>query len=153
MRTMRLRVFLWHSRQVLPIDVNAGRDLSVQTARAAAGAALNVSDVVEAVKRVDTAVVQTWVAHTAATLADELPAEAWRRLAVANGAKGPRAYDWAALRVSVGADAWPGPERWLLVRRSLADPTERAHYLSNAPEGTPLEELARVAGVWQRHCG
>jgi hypothetical protein len=43
------------------IDVSAGRDLAVQTARAAAGTALNVGDVVEAVKRVDTAVVQTWI--------------------------------------------------------------------------------------------
>ena len=40
----------------------------------------------------------------------------------------------------------PGWSRWLLVRRSLADPSELATYACFAPEGTSLETLARVAG-------
>jgi SRSO17 transposase len=38
-------------------------------------------------------------------------------------------------------------ERWLLVRRSISNPTERAYYFSNAPPETPLGTLARVAGA------
>jgi SRSO17 transposase len=90
---------------------------------------------------------RTWTAHTAATAATTLAATAWRRITVAAGAKGPRIYDWAAVRVAVGERGWPGPERWLLVPRSVGDPGERANYLSNAPPETPLGTLARVAGA------
>jgi SRSO17 transposase len=43
-----------------------------------------------------------WTAQTAASLAETLPPTAWRRIAVAPGSKGPRRYDWAAVRVVVG---------------------------------------------------
>ena len=92
-------------------------------------------------------VTRTWTAHTAATAATSLAATAWRRIAVAAGSKGPRLYDWAAVRGAVGERGWPGSQRWLLVRRSVSDPTERAYYLSNAPPETPLGTLARVAGA------
>ena len=36
---------------------------------------------------------------------------------------------------------------WLLVRRSLTDPTDLAYYLCYGPERTPLRELVRVAGA------
>jgi SRSO17 transposase len=39
----------------------------------------------------------------------------------------------------------PGPDAWLIARRSLSDPTEIAYYLSNAPVNTPLWKLAQVA--------
>ena len=35
---------------------------------------------------------------------------------------------------------------WLLVRRSLNDPTELAYYFVYGPSGTPLETIVRVAG-------
>ena len=38
----------------------------------------------------------------------------------------------------------PGAGRWLLVRRSISDPTEFAYYLAYAPKETPTEELIRV---------
>jgi SRSO17 transposase len=87
-----------------------------------------------------------WEGQTAAGLAAALPAAAWRRLSAGAGAKGPRLYDWAAVRVALGEDGWPGPEGWLLARRSVADPTELAYYLSNAPADMPLEELVGAAG-------
>jgi SRSO17 transposase len=90
---------------------------------------------------------RTWAAQTAASMATTLVPTAWRRIAVAAGSKGPRTYDWAAMRVAVGEHGWPGPERWLLVRRSVNAPTEHAYYLSNAPLNTPLERLAGVAGA------
>ena len=36
---------------------------------------------------------------------------------------------------------------WLLVRRSLTDPTDLAYYLCYGPPSTPLRELVRVAGT------
>lgn len=76
-----------------------------------------------------------------------LPPAAWQRLAVVQGEKGPRTYDWAAVRISEKRGAVPGPQGWLLARRSISDPTELAYYLSNAPADTPLATLAEVAGA------
>ncbi len=39
-----------------------------------------------------------------------------------------------------------GTGRWLLMRRSIGDPTELAYYLAYGPKETPTEELIRVAG-------
>ena len=39
-----------------------------------------------------------------------------------------------------------GFERWLLVRRSLSDPTDLQAYVIFAPVGTPLQGLVQVAG-------
>jgi SRSO17 transposase len=72
-----------------------------------------------------------------------LPAEAWTRLACGEGAQGPRLYDWAAWRLPATAER----AQWVLVRRSLSDPTERAYYRAAGPLGTPLAELVRVAGT------
>ena len=71
-----------------------------------------------------------------------LPFQAWRRLAVGQGEKGPRIYDWARVRIFEKRGAVPGPQGWLLARRSIADPTEMAYYLSNAPRSTSLRALA-----------
>jgi SRSO17 transposase len=42
------------------------------------------------------------------TLAAQLPAEAWRRLTVGRGAKGPRRFEWAAVPIHHPYD----PRRW-----------------------------------------
>ncbi|HSA53441.1 MAG TPA: hypothetical protein VLH10_25430 [Yinghuangia sp.] len=66
-----------------------------------------------------------------------------------DSAKGPRVYDWtcARLRAVPGfGDAEAGRGRWLLARRSLADPTEIAYYLAAGPADTELAELVRVPG-------
>src|SRR4051812_19135846 len=87
----------------------------------------------------------TWRQVAAQTLAAEVPAEEWQRLSAGAGAKGPRLYDWA--RVPIRALPEPGWDYWLLVRRSLADPTDRAYYVCFGPAATPLTELVRVAGA------
>src|SRR3954451_18576554 len=87
----------------------------------------------------------SWTQVAATTLADAVPATAWERLSAGAGAKGPRIYDWA--RVPIRPLREPGWDYWLLVRRSLADPTDRAYYVGFAPAGTPLAELVRVAGT------
>jgi SRSO17 transposase len=74
-----------------------------------------------------------------------LPATAWERVSVGAGSKGPRVYDWAAIRVPVAAP--PGWRHGMLARRSLSDPAEIAYYRVFAPEGTTLAALAQVAGT------
>ncbi len=81
----------------------------------------------------------------AAVLAEAVPEAAWERLSAGDGAKGPRLYDWT--RVPLRPLREPGWEHWLLVRRSLADPSDRAYYVCYCPVGTPLAELVRVAGT------
>jgi SRSO17 transposase len=78
-------------------------------------------------------------------LVGQIPAEAWQRLDVGAGSKGPRRYDWACARLPYGTeDGWA---QWLLIRRSLPDPTELAFYRAFGPEETTIAELARVAGT------
>jgi SRSO17 transposase len=76
-------------------------------------------------------------------LVARLPARAWRRLSVGDGAKGPRVYDWA--RVVLTRPGWPGRGFWLLARRRLSD-GELAFYLCAGPASLPLVGLVRVAG-------
>jgi SRSO17 transposase len=71
----------------------------------------------------------------------------WQSLTVAEGEKGLITYDWACQRVVESRDKLPGPEAWLIVRRSLSDPTDMAYFLSNAPADTPLLKLAQVAAT------
>jgi SRSO17 transposase len=78
-------------------------------------------------------------------VADELPAGAWHRLSVGDGSKGPRAYDWAAGKL--GGERPHGLVKWVLVRRSIPDPTDRAYYLCLAPPGASGKDLAVAAGM------
>jgi SRSO17 transposase len=71
----------------------------------------------------------------------------WQSLIVAEGEKGLITYDWACQRVVESRDGLPGPDAWLVARRSHSDPTGIAYYLSNAPVETPLLKLAQVAST------
>ena len=62
----------------------------------------------------------------------KLPKREWQRLSAGEGAKGPRLYDWACLPYNGAA---PGFQCALLVRRSVAKPTEQTFFLTHAPEG------------------
>ena len=84
---------------------------------------------------------------TVAAVVAEWPEGQWSRLTVAEGEKGPRIYDWAYARIVESRDGLPGPDAWLLARRSLSDPTDIAYYLSNAPVDTPLLKLAQIAST------
>lgn len=85
--------------------------------------------------------------ETAEAIVASLSEGTWERLTVSEGEKGPRVYDWARLRVVESRDALPGPEGWLLARRSLTDATDMAYYVSNAPRETPLQSLTEVAST------
>ena len=79
------------------------------------------------------------------TILAALPAEGWTRLSAGDGAKGPRWYAWRWLPLAEPLE--PGWRRWLLVRRSLGDPSALTAYVVFAPQDTPLEEVVRVAGT------
>jgi SRSO17 transposase len=72
---------------------------------------------------------------------------AWTRISAGRGTKGPRLYDWAAVRITAWWDGQDGVGHWALIRRSITDPAEMAFYLCAGPAGTPTEELVRVAGA------
>jgi SRSO17 transposase len=74
-----------------------------------------------------------------------LPSSAWKRLAVMEGEKGPITYHWARIRVVESRDQLPGPDVWLLARRSLSDPKQLAYYLAYVPPRTSLAAKVRVA--------
>jgi SRSO17 transposase len=77
-------------------------------------------------------------------LVAKLEEGSWKRLSCGTGSNGQRLYDWAFVEFPFRSD-----EKWikgLLVRRSIADPSDCAYYLCRCPLGTPLQELVRVAG-------
>jgi len=76
-------------------------------------------------------------------LLGDLAEEDWTRLSCGDGAKGPRFYDWAAVRLNCPVADW---ERWALGRRSISDPEEYAYALVFVPTGTTLDDVVRVAG-------
>jgi hypothetical protein len=82
------------------------------------------------------------------TVAKSLPKEAWFEASAGKGSKGERLYQWACVPL-------PDPEeaetsRWLLMRRSIEDPTEYAYYLVYGPKETSVQELIWIVGKrWQ----
>jgi SRSO17 transposase len=85
----------------------------------------------------------------ARTVAQNLPEETWIRVSAGAGSKGDRLYDWACLALveeSVAQANSASVGRWLLIRRSIEDPTEYAYYLAYGPAQTPVQELIRIAG-------
>jgi SRSO17 transposase len=80
----------------------------------------------------------------AQTLVADVPESAWARLSAGAGSQGPRWYDWTLLALPY--DAPPGKSHWLLARRSVSDPAERAYYRVCGPAQTPMPEIVQVAG-------
>lgn len=76
-----------------------------------------------------------------------LPKRAWMRTTITEGSQGPIVADVAVVRVTEARDGLPGPRLWLVIRRSLSDPSDVRYALSNAPEETPTAELVRMLGM------
>ncbi len=73
-----------------------------------------------------------------------LHADDWHRLSMSNGTKGPRLFDWAVLPILHG---WEDDGRhFLLIRRCVDTPSEKAYYFVFAPIGTTLVEMVRAIG-------
>lgn len=80
-------------------------------------------------------------------LAAEIPADQWQAYAIKEGSQGPMVAQFACRRVVAVRDGLPGPEVWLVLRRSLGPEPELKAYLSNAPVATPITEFVRVVGM------
>jgi SRSO17 transposase len=92
---------------------------------------------------------QVWVQghpQPVGLLAALLPEEAWAVLSAGEGSKGPRLYEWAWVQLPDERDAASAWARWVLIRRSLADRSERAYYRVYGPTTTTLAGVVRVAG-------
>jgi SRSO17 transposase len=79
-----------------------------------------------------------------AVVAQRVPRKAWQRLSAGEGSKGPRWFDWAALRLPCFERGW---QRWLLLRRKVDKPTELAYYRVFAPARASLQAVVKVAGT------
>jgi DDE superfamily endonuclease len=85
-----------------------------------------------------------WQQRQVKTILAALPEEGWARLSAGDGSKGPRWYDWRWLLLADPMEAnW---RRWLLVRRSISEPSELRAYVAFAPRDATLADLVRVAG-------
>jgi len=80
-------------------------------------------------------------------LAAQLPSSAWRTHMVKEGAKGPIRARFAFVRVVAGRGGLPGPDLWVVFRRSFGEAGQLKVFLSNAPADTPRRELVRVSGM------
>lgn len=80
-------------------------------------------------------------------IAVAIPAEEWKAYRIKEGSQGPMVAEFAFRRVVAVRDTLPGPELWLVLRRSLGEPPELKTYLSNAPADTPRTELVPMAGM------
>jgi SRSO17 transposase len=85
-------------------------------------------------------------AEAVTVVAASMPAAAWRRRVIKEGAKGPIGADFVCMRVVAVRAGLPGPEVWLLLRHHV-DTGELKTYVYNTPSATALETLVRVSGM------
>jgi SRSO17 transposase len=86
-------------------------------------------------RRVEAAQVETFL----------LQAQDWQRLSMSEGSKGKRLFDWACVPL---LHRWEDDGRhWVLIRRSLTNPNEKAYYFVFAPQGTTLPEMVAAIGA------
>ena len=81
-----------------------------------------------------------------AELAASVEASHWQRHRIKEASQGPQLAEFVFRRVVVVRDGLPGPEVWLVLRRSLSD-GEVKMYLSNAPAEIAHQRLVRTSGM------
>jgi hypothetical protein len=79
------------------------------------------------------------------SLASHLRARDWQCLAMSQGSKGERLFDWAILPWLAGGSV--DGRHWLLLRRCLDDPQELTFYLVWAPLQTKLRTMGQAVGA------
>ncbi len=79
-------------------------------------------------------------------LAAALPASQWQQYVIQEGSQGPQVAEFAFVRVVAVRDGLPGPEVWLVLRRSLTD-GELKTYVCNAPADILHQRLVRTSGL------
>jgi SRSO17 transposase len=85
-------------------------------------------------------------AQTVKAIADQMPERRWKRLVIKEGSKGPMEADFVAVRAVAVRAGLPGPDVWLVLRRSVTDGELKA-YVSNAPARTRVQTFARISGM------
>jgi hypothetical protein len=69
----------------------------------------------------------------------------WQRLSMGDGTKGPRLFDWACVPI---LHRWQDDRcHWLLLRRCIEDPKQKAYYFVFGPKGTTLQEMVKAIGA------
>ena len=76
---------------------------------------------------------------------DEFRTQQWEKFYVKDSTLGPVVWEAKAARIYLKRDGLPTWAHWLIVARNVLDPKEVKYFVSNAPEGTPLEVLLHVA--------
>jgi SRSO17 transposase len=84
--------------------------------------------------------------QTVVQIASALRSDAWTRQVIKEGSKGPIVAEFALLRVVAVREGLPGPEVWLVLRRTV-ETGELKTYLSNAPVTTHQARLVWVSGM------
>jgi SRSO17 transposase len=65
----------------------------------------------------------------------------WQRLSMGDGTKGPRLFDWACVPI---LHRWQDDgKHWLLIRRCITNPNQKAYYVVFGPPGTTLQEMEK----------
>jgi SRSO17 transposase len=77
--------------------------------------------------------------------ATAVPAEGWSCQSIKEGSQGPLVAAFAMQRVIAVRHGLPGPEIWLVLRRTPAG--ELKTYLCNAPADTASSQLVRISGM------
>jgi len=80
-------------------------------------------------------------------LAAALPEWAWQVWRIKEGSKGPLEAEMAFLRGVAVRDGLPGPDVWMVFRRSRGPSPQLKAYVSNASQDTPHAELVRITGM------
>ena len=117
---------VWQARPATAVPPWSGRGRRPRQARVVPGA--------PAPQRVD-------------QLATVSPTDGWQPYLIKEGSKGPLVAEFACQRGVAVRAGLPGPEVWIVFRRTLGETPELKIYLSNAPAHTPLAVLVRMAGM------
>jgi len=68
----------------------------------------------------------------------------WEKFHIKNTSKGPVVWEAKAVRFYLKREGLPTRRHWLIVARNVENPKELKYFVSNAPDGTPLEVLLQV---------
>jgi SRSO17 transposase len=68
----------------------------------------------------------------------------WEKFHIKDTTKGPMVWEAKAVRFYLKRDDLPTRAHWLIIARNVEHPEEVKYFVSNAPDGTPLEVLLHV---------
>lgn len=76
-----------------------------------------------------------------------VPPDGWQAFLIKEGSKGPLVAEFACHRGVAVRAGLPGPDVWIVWRRTWGETPELKVYLSNAPSHIPVPVLVRMAGM------